>query len=105
MRTTVLLLGVYCALLLTPVALVVGSETQTVVLPTTGIRFVQLVAVGLFVFTVGVYATLLQSELAELLSGGRAWRVVLRWDLIRLLPVLALEWLILARELMRKSPM
>jgi hypothetical protein len=103
MRTTALVIGVYCVLLLTPVALVVGSRTQTVVLSTKGLRVVQAVAAVLLCATVGVYASLFQGGLPELLSGSRAYRVVLQWDLIRLLPVLTLGWVIVARGLAAES--
>jgi hypothetical protein len=103
METTVLVLGAYCVLLLIPVALAIGNHTQTMVLSTKGLRVVQAVAAVLLCATVGVYASLFQGGLPELLSGSRAYRVVLQWDLIRLLPVLTLGWVIVARGLAAES--
>jgi hypothetical protein len=103
METTVLVLGAYCVLLLTPVALAIGNHTQTVVLSTKSLRVVRAVAAVLIFATVGVYASLIQGGLPELLSGSRAYRVVLQWDLIRLLPVLTLGWVLAARGLAAES--
>jgi hypothetical protein len=83
-------------LLLIPVALAAGTQTQIVVLSTKGLRAVQTIAVALVLVTIGVYASLFQDGLPELIFSSRVYRVVLQWDLIRLFPVLTLGWVIVA---------
>jgi hypothetical protein len=97
MGIQVLLLGVFFALLVAPIGLLAGVKSDRIILSMIIVHLVRAATVGILVTTIGLYISLFQGRLPELLSNDRFRTIVINWDLIEILPVIALCWLMTAR--------
>jgi len=103
MGIQILLLGVFFALLVTPIGLLAGVQSGRIVLSMTIVQLVRAATAGILVTTIGLYISLFQGGLPELLSNDRFRAVFIKWDLIEILPVIVLYWLMTAQWVTNKT--
>jgi hypothetical protein len=91
-----LLLVIYFLLLLIPAALIIGIHTNRVVLSTTRARVVQAATLVVLIVIIGFYTMLLHGGVSTPVSNNSLQTVLFKWDVIEVLPVLALCWMLAA---------